>query len=337
MAKTRNMPDTLKYVRIKATEVSQWWRGSSLPAKKRIVRPTFVVDAQNEKTLATAKRWAGGWQNDEGQYDIVELPNTPFECVELVTLERRGRGGRAWKVLIDGAYYVDMREETLLECLINGPGVTDGMIKGPFVWATAGQGLRITRVESNDHKAATKVEKLKKPAARLKKKDLVIGGVYATLAGTESTFLGYVDVDTVASNLKLSTSSNVQLWATPAWDELINPEDYRYRRVTYNVTWTKSRHVCELIKKFDVGDPLAKLKEIALKNMSDEQARLNLIPINNMYPHAYGYITSQDRAQQLARAAANAWPLATLRAPKQTRVIPDELKEFSEQHLKGQL
>lgn len=337
MAKTRSMPDTLKYVRIKATEVSQWWRGSSLPAKKRMVRETFVVDAQNEKTLATAKKWAGGWQNDESKYDIVELPNTPFECVELVTLERRGRGGRAWKVLIDGAYYVDMREETLLECLINGPGVSDGMIKGPFVWANAGQGLRITRVESNDHKTATKVEKLKKPAARIKKKDLIIGGVYATPAGSESTFLGYVDVDTVSHNLKLSTSSNVQLWATSKWDELINPEDYRYKHVTYNVTWTKSRHVCELVKKYDVGDPLAKLRAIVLKNMSDEQARLNLIPINNVNLYVYGHTTPQNKAQQLTRSAADAWPLATLRAPKQPRNIPDELKEFSEQHLKGQL
>jgi len=356
MAKTRNIPTELKYVRRKAVSVSQWWNKTAGQAdKQRMVRPTFVVDSINEKTLATAETWAGGYQKDQTAYDITVLPNNPIESVELIDLDRRGRGGRAWKVLIDGAYYVDMREDVLLESLVNGPGVQDGMILGPFIWASAGQGLKLTRMESGDHKRAENLQKLSK--ATIKKKDLVVGGVYANASDSRYTFLGYADVDHLTEHgnwierssyigaykhrampynpsFNLKTDKRVQVWSSSPWSTVLNPDSYTKRNLSYYVSFTPNRKVCELVETVDVGDPLVTLRELQLQALREALTGIDLTPVApGGSSWTNGHLSQVEKDEERLRATVRAWTIATARQPKQPRVIPPELQQLSEHPL----
>lgn len=356
MAKTRNIPAELKYVRKKAVSVSQWWNKTAGQAdKQRMVRPTFVVDSLNEKTLNSAETWAGGYQKDQTAYDITVLPNNPIGSVELIDLDHRGRGGRAWKVLIDGAYYVDMREDVLLESLVNGPGVQDGMILGPFIWASAGQGLKLTRMESGDHKRAENLQKRSKTT--IKKKDLVVGGVYANASDSRYTFLGYADVDHLTEHgdwsekpyyigaykhkampynpsFKLKTNKRVQVWATSPWSAVLNSDSYTRRHLYYCVSFTPNRRVCELIETVDVGDPLFTLRELQLQALRETLTEVDLTPVApNGSSWINGHQSQVEKDAAKLTAAVTAWKIATARQPKQPRVIPPELQQLAEHPL----
>lgn len=125
-------------------------------ATERFVRPTFVVDAENPQTRKTAVDWAKGNYRyrapTPGTAEIVELPNTPISHVELVTLEVRSQGGRAWKVLIEDTYYVDLREDTLLDVLLYGRGHEEGVIVGPFIWVCVGSSVKLLTYGGHEHK-----------------------------------------------------------------------------------------------------------------------------------------------------------------------------------------
>lgn len=131
------VPAKMTYVQRAPSEVSDYWEhdfwGDEKPPT-RTVRETFVVDADNPNTRKTATEWAGP------HAVFTDKTNDPIEEVEVVSLVLRGNGGRAWKVLIDGTFYVDLREDVMLDALRHGMGVKKGMLKGPFQWAgVAGQ------------------------------------------------------------------------------------------------------------------------------------------------------------------------------------------------------
>lgn len=128
-------PTKMTYVQREPSEVSDYWEhdfwGDEKPPT-RTVRETFVVDADNETTRQTATDWAEhSWRTSTKKATFTDKPNTPIDEVEVISLEKRNQGGRAWKVLIEGTYYVDLREDVMLDALRNGQGVKKVMLKGP--------------------------------------------------------------------------------------------------------------------------------------------------------------------------------------------------------------
>lgn len=137
------IPDRVRYVQRPPTQVGCWWDQARIDGvwvrdEPREVRETFVVDADNIRTLTTAMRWAGAPGSYRSQaieetrekISVIEVPNDPIEALELINLDIRGQGGRAWKVLIANKFYVDMREECLIQTLIKGNGHGKGILAG---------------------------------------------------------------------------------------------------------------------------------------------------------------------------------------------------------------
>lgn len=189
---TGSIPEKLMYVQKPPTVAEDYWEQAvgGNPPKVR-VRPTFVVDAKNSKTMATAKKWAG-----TRGVTIKELPNDPIPVVELVTLEVRSMGGRAWKVLVHGLYYVDLREDVLRDAIVYGKGTQGKEIIGPFIWCSVAGGLKLVRVGSALHQAVL-ASMAKRAEENVGTSDLVVGGVYADSRGQKHLYLGQVNADAV--------------------------------------------------------------------------------------------------------------------------------------------
>ena len=108
------------------------------------VIPTFPVETG--KKLDTAIKWTG-----LKSPKIIETENLPIKNVKIVDLDYRGNGGRAYKVILDDLYYVDMREDVILECIHNCGIEKGGKINGEFVWAKYGNHMKLIRVGSSLH------------------------------------------------------------------------------------------------------------------------------------------------------------------------------------------
>jgi hypothetical protein len=323
------IPATLKYYRRAAVEIGQF-DSTFAKVKKRMVRPTFVVDAANPKTNVTAQRWAAGYQGKDG-YDEKEVTNDPIDTLEIMHIDYRGRGGRAWKVLIDGAYYVDLKEDVLLEALIKGDGVEQGHLKGPFIWASGSGGLRLTRYNSSFHKKAEKLKELSK--IRIKAKDLVIGGIYETPAGQRSVYLGPVVHDYCASNsctgpLTFTMKGKEQLWYTGDWSHL---GTYAYKK---GLTWLqtyKSRHMSAKVGEIDITkDPLEAIRDAARVSLAADLDELAKRPkYTGQGSYVYNAITDADRDRARRSIQAYHWKSMTYRRPKQPRPEVPELAEIA--------
>jgi hypothetical protein len=171
-------PSNLLYVLRAETEVinnfGRAWRRQNSDADVRKVRPAFVVDAENPKTRATAVAWAESrywWRDPEPtKAEIIEHRNVVIPSVELITLDKRSEGGRAWKVLVDDIFYVDLREDTLLDVLLYGQDNGQGIIRGPFIWLSMGNGLKLMRYGGSEHEEVAKWEKTAEGIAATKKR-----------------------------------------------------------------------------------------------------------------------------------------------------------------------
>ena len=146
------------------------------------VIPTYPV--QDGKSLDAAIKWTG---LEKPKIDV--LDNVPVQSVRVINLEERGNGGRAYKVLVNEKYYVDMREDVVLDTMINF-GVDKGAIlKGQYVWGKYGSNMKLLRVGSSQHKEFSKgVDVSELPT--IEPKDLIVGGVYETKKGEIEIYLG---------------------------------------------------------------------------------------------------------------------------------------------------
>jgi hypothetical protein len=163
------------------------------------VYPTFPVGSDQDNDLGTAKSWV----KDKSAIKVDVVDNSPIKQIRLLSLEHRGQGGRAYKVLIDGKYYVDMREDVLIDVMLT-QSVADGILGGEFIWAKHGTQMRLVRIGSELHKLLAKSNELKdKP--KINKSDLEIGGIYRSRKGDHGIFLGYVNTTSFA---KLSNQSS---------------------------------------------------------------------------------------------------------------------------------
>lgn len=126
--------------------------------------PAFVTDADNAKTQITAERWTqnhnsswgkcdktGRMIHKKNQVNTILKENTPLSNVRIVDLDIRGKGGRAYRALVDETYLVDMREDVMLDTMINvGMGV-NATLPGEYVFAQIGSEMKLIRVGSKLH------------------------------------------------------------------------------------------------------------------------------------------------------------------------------------------
>lgn len=164
---------------------------------KLVVTPAFVADSNSEAILETGRNWAAGgyrWGNDNKNKKVneVNLENKPRSDYKVVDLEHRSEGGRAYKVIDSDGYYFDLREDVLLDTILNSGIKAGGELNGNFLWARLHTQMRLVREGSALHEAlieATKRSQLKKVG----KTDLQVGSVYRNKKGETFVFCGYVD------------------------------------------------------------------------------------------------------------------------------------------------
>jgi hypothetical protein len=151
--------------------------------KPIMVNETFVSDADNPKTCATGEEWAkknGIWNQSKQKYDVFgynveEVDNKPITDVIVTSLEHRGNGGRAYKVIVNGKYYVDLREDILLDTILNAGIEIGGKLKGEYIWAKIGSAMKLIRTNSALHEEMLKSTEMN---SLNKIKNLQVGRIY---------------------------------------------------------------------------------------------------------------------------------------------------------------
>lgn len=122
----------------------------------------FVTDRDNPKTQATAQRWAdvNEWEMDpttkkrvksNKNATVIDVPNDPITNVRIVDLHVRGNGGRAYRALINDKYLVDMREDVMLDAMINCGMDKNAILRGEYVFALVCSEMKLVRIGSLLH------------------------------------------------------------------------------------------------------------------------------------------------------------------------------------------
>lgn len=159
---------------------------------ERDVCPAFALPAGDEKRLETARNWVSHFcqrtrGREEGPKEIT-ISNSP-QRLYVCGLEIRGEGGRAYKVVNSENFYFDLREDVMLEAMLECGVEKGGLLGGRFLWAVVGSQMKLIRENSFLHQimqeatARVGLKKLGAPAA---------GGIYRSKSGATSIFLGNV-------------------------------------------------------------------------------------------------------------------------------------------------
>lgn len=129
-------PENLVYIAKQYIEIPIYPSGTGpsylkKPLRKVKVRPTFIADAAKEKAIQRGMEWArqsvwDGTKYVSGEETVFNRPYSKIVEVELLDISGRTEGGRAWKVLIEGTFYVDLREDQLLSVLRDGKDARRG-------------------------------------------------------------------------------------------------------------------------------------------------------------------------------------------------------------------
>ena len=152
------------------------------------VYPAFPADAASAAQLKTGKEWAKGWGNKQFHSEIA-LPNTPFRGLTILSLEERGEGGRAYKVITKEGYMFDMRESTLVDVLGYVGIRAGGYIDAEFQWIVDGSQKRLVRTGSKEY-----LEGVKQKTSSIEFKNLEFGKTYRDAKNDDYVFYGYIFV-----------------------------------------------------------------------------------------------------------------------------------------------
>lgn len=216
-----SIPAKITYISREATEVPvgcQWDIDYSFDGQskniKESVNATFPAASDDAKALARGIAWATSsyatydfatntYDTKTPTYFQTEVDNVPIKNVRVLSLEERSQGGRAYKVLI-GKFYVDLREDVLMDTLLQVGVSPGGILHGEYIWVKSGSQMKLIRVGSELHKLITEFAATKdmKP---ISKGLLDVGGVYQNRKKEKYIFLGYVN--TTSTNFGQRTAN----------------------------------------------------------------------------------------------------------------------------------
>lgn len=200
-----HIPTDITYIFGATLKVSQIWDDVDQEDEEREfmeVIPAFCSDSDNEKTLATGRSWADQkcwvWdyntrtQTQKATVQEISRENLPMEGLRVITLEHRGNGGRAYKVITQDNFYFDMREDILLDLMRTEGIAPGGILNGKFLWARVGSEMKLVRIDSPLYEALLEAGE-RAVMSTVSIKALKVGNVYETKKGERGLFLGFVD------------------------------------------------------------------------------------------------------------------------------------------------
>lgn len=161
------------------------------------VRATYFFDNSSVKSKASAEAWAKGTWRGEGPSPVSSKsrPNTPMTNLWLDTLEYRGEGGRAYKVINkDDMTYFDLREDQLLQGILKHGISAGGKLNGEWVFAMVGYQCKCMLVDGEEYAEA--LEKDSRPIeqkTKMSMKALKVGDIYSDKNVTyENIYVGFL-------------------------------------------------------------------------------------------------------------------------------------------------
>ncbi|HEY5268340.1 MAG TPA: hypothetical protein VII94_04360 [Candidatus Saccharimonadales bacterium] len=183
-------------------DINDWYDEDPLKTVKEKVTPAFPTDSEDVKGLATAKQWAERTYREgpEKTAQTTIVDNKPVKNIRVFSLEERNNGGRAYKVLID-KFFVDLREDVLMDTMLKVGISPGGILQGEFVWAKMGAQMKLVRVGSELHRLIVEFES-KKDIKPVGKGDLEVGGVYLDRRKNKAIFVGYVNTTVYKKEIK---------------------------------------------------------------------------------------------------------------------------------------
>lgn len=205
MSKIGSIPEKLIYVYSKSTCIDG-----------ELVYPTFIADANKPKTIETGTNWAEikEWDKTNSGISVLKLEvnNSPVSKIRISSLEKRGRGGRAYKVIItlpnkSELFYVDLREDVLMDTILEKGIDKKGILKGEFIWARVDTDMKLIRVGSKLHEEMIQSTRLN--SVKISKSKLEIGGVYSNKRHTKVYLGEFATVNCVQKEIKTLKQPNL--------------------------------------------------------------------------------------------------------------------------------
>jgi len=196
MANNRYIPKSITYVHDKPETIEEYWEDSDVLMNKIKVAATWPVETG--KDLDKAIQWAGG----EKVAKQVVVDNDPIDNIKVIGLDIRGNGGRAYKVVVDDLYYVDMREDVILDVMFETGIQPGGKLNGTFIWVKYGAQLKLVRVGSELHKEFVIENERYESFVEIKPKDVEVGGLYEMKSGKIYLYLGKMNYYSYYQNTK---------------------------------------------------------------------------------------------------------------------------------------
>lgn len=198
------IPDNVTLIGRKPYKVELPEELQTEPGEKLSVVEVYISDSTNAKTLESGRKWAEGYSHrgtsDKKPVEI-SRPNLPMTGIRILSLEHRGQGGRAYKVILpNSAHYVDFREDVLVDTILNTGISPGGLLNGDFVFARVGSEMKLVRVGSKLHaKLIADTEARKAPVITVV--GLIPGHAYKTKGGLICVYLGQADAETTTFQL----------------------------------------------------------------------------------------------------------------------------------------
>lgn len=240
------------------------------------VMPAFVSDASNNKTLETGRSWAKeSYYNSSGKgKEYVGRENKGGEGYRILDLVVRSEGGRAYKVVSPEGFYVDLREDVLLDTIQEVGISPGGVLNGSYLFATVGSQMKLIREGSALHKELIGAT-ARRNSKKISSKDLEVGGVYATVGGSQFVFGGLVDTVEIKSKYNSGYNrgryssgytfsppkplKNAQLWlGTTNFEEGMTTYEEAYGR-KYDATYQYLYFSVDVIKDKKVLEKVGQL------------------------------------------------------------------------------
>lgn len=199
---TGHIPEKITFIYSASKDVGVDWEDGIEAGKKVTVFPAYPCDTANPKNLESGRVWAEdgcfsySWEGGKRIETEVakiqeEVFDNKFTNIQVVSIEYRRQGGRAYKVIVNGKYWVDFRDDVLLDVLIEAGVKKGGVLNGEYVFARVGSQMKLVRIGSELYKKLTENTKRRK-LGKISNDDLKPGRVYLTKSGDEILFLGWI-------------------------------------------------------------------------------------------------------------------------------------------------
>ena len=247
---------------------------------KFTTRAAFVVPTDSDAFKLSADAWASESQygGKAKPFDTNLFVNSEFTDLRWVGIESRGEGGVVYKVLTPQGWLVDLREDVVTECLLegaienkNGPQGVGTYFTAEFIWVVMGSQVRMVRVGSTLFNEIMDSQILR-GMGPIPEKDLEIGGIYQKSNGN---FVANIDFGTEKGKMFLAMedrscgSEKLKNQVLNSIQALDSPSAYPYWH------WCGSVKVLKQIGQVDLPKGLGKRFNDHIQDIRESSARWN--------------------------------------------------------------